>query len=81
MSPYGMRTRRRRERENASRPRSLGCVWPVFLLVVLIVLLGLIFGGYRKGTKAGSHTEFVGGSASMSSGSTHGSAALQSLVY
>jgi hypothetical protein len=87
MSPYGSKYRRRaerRERADGSRPRSLGCAWPAFWVVVLIVLLGLIFGGYHKGTKVGSQPEFVGGSSfasSRSSGSAHGSAALQSLVY
>jgi hypothetical protein len=81
MPSYGFNSRRRRQREDASRPRSLGCVWPLFWLVVLIVLLGLIFGGYRKGTKDGSQIEFVGGSSAMSSGSTHGSAALHNRVY
>lgn len=32
-------------------PRPLGCLWPIFWLILLIVLLGLLFGGYRKGTK------------------------------
>ena len=44
------RTRRRREGQQAG-PRPLGCLWPLFWLILLIVLLGLLFGGYRKGTK------------------------------
>ena len=80
MAPYGFNPRRRRRREDGSRPRSLGCVWPLFWLILLIVLLGLIFGGYRKGTKVGSQPEFVGPSV-VSSGSAHGSAALHDPVY
>jgi hypothetical protein len=81
MPSYGFNSRQRRRREDGSRPRSLGCIWPVFWLIVIVVLLGLIFGGYNKGTKVGSQTEFVGGSSAMSSGSAHGSAALHSRVY
>lgn len=43
--------RRRRRAEDPAAPRRLGCLWPLFWLIVLIVLLGLIFGGYRKGTR------------------------------
>lgn len=32
--------------------RRSGWFW-VFVIVVLVVLLGLFFGGYRKGTKVG----------------------------
>jgi|HubBroStandDraft_1064217.scaffolds.fasta_scaffold576341_1 hypothetical protein len=80
MPTYGFKPRRRERREDGSRPRSLGCVWPLFWLILLIVLLGLIFGGYRKGTKVGSQPQFVGSSI-VSSGSAHGSAALHSRVY
>jgi hypothetical protein len=79
MAPYGFNPRRRRRREDGSRPRSLGCVWPIFWLILLIVLLGLIFGGYRKGTKDSSQPELVGPCV-LSSGSVHGSGALHSLV-
>jgi len=58
------RSRRRREGQPAG-PRPLGCLWPLFWLILLIVLLGLLFGGYRKGTKV-SAPEF---------GSPHGTAA------
>jgi hypothetical protein len=44
------RRRRRREGQPAG-PRPLGCIWPLFWLILLIILLGLLFGGYRKGTK------------------------------
>jgi hypothetical protein len=52
------RWRRRREADPAA-PRSLGCIWPVFWLILIIVLLGLLFGGYRKGTKADAPGERV----------------------
>jgi len=42
---------RRRRQADSATPRPLGCFWPVFWLILLIVLLGLLFGGYRKGTK------------------------------
>jgi hypothetical protein len=77
---FNRRRRERRRRTDGSRPRSLGCVWPLFWLILLVVLLGLIFGGYHKGTKVGSQIEFGGWSA-RSSGSTQGSAALHNRVY
>jgi hypothetical protein len=40
-------------------PRPLGCFWPLFWLILLIVLLGLLFGGYRKGTKVGAPQRVV----------------------
>lgn len=43
--------RRRRRDTDTAMPRPLGCLWPIFWLILLIVLLGLLFGGYRKGTK------------------------------
>ncbi len=45
---------RRRRQYDASAPRPLGCFWPLFWLILLVVLLGLLFGGYRKGTKVGA---------------------------
>lgn len=42
---------RRRDAVDGAAPRPLGCFWPVFWLILLIVLLGLLFGGYRKGQK------------------------------
>ena len=36
-------------RDERARRRS-SAVWAIFWLILLIVLLGLIFGGYRKGT-------------------------------
>ena len=56
MAFFGFNSRRRdrRVREDGSKPRRLGCVWPVFWLILVIVLLGLAVGGYHKGTKIGS---------------------------
>ena len=48
------RFRRRRVDADTAAPRPLGCLWPVFWLILIIVLLGLLFGGYRKGTKVGA---------------------------
>jgi hypothetical protein len=54
------RLSRRRQADSAA-PRPLGCLWPVFWLILIIVLLGLLFGGYRKGTKVGAPAPAVGG--------------------
>ncbi|HTJ68033.1 MAG TPA: hypothetical protein VL551_10920 [Actinospica sp.] len=43
------RVRRRREDERPRR-RSFNALWAFFWLILIIILLGLIFGGYRKGT-------------------------------
>jgi hypothetical protein len=50
---YGGRERRRRRRrgEEQTRPRALGCLWPMLWVVLIIILLGLLFGGYHKGKK------------------------------
>jgi hypothetical protein len=47
-------SRRRRAGADSAAPRPLGCFWPIFWLILIIVLLGLLFGGYRKGTKVGA---------------------------
>jgi hypothetical protein len=41
----------RRRRDERPRRRGASAIWALFWIVVLIVLLGLIFGGYRKGTQ------------------------------
>lgn len=46
--------RRRRAGADSAAPRPLGCLWPVFWLILIIILLGLLFGGYRKGSKIGA---------------------------
>lgn len=48
------RFRRRRVDANSAAPRPIGCLWPVFWLILILILLGLLFGGYRKGTKVGA---------------------------
>lgn len=40
---------RRPPREGRPR-RSVNALWLFFWLILIIILLGLIFGGYRKGT-------------------------------
>ena len=49
---------RRRERFNGRRwtPRSrlTGCLLFIALLIVLLIVLSLLFGGFQKGTKYGS---------------------------
>jgi hypothetical protein len=45
----GPRRRRLLRREAAER-RRFGCLWLVFWVIALVVILGLIFGGWRKGT-------------------------------
>jgi len=51
--------RRRRDAANGAAPRPLGCLWPIFWLILIIVILGLLFGGYRKGTKIGEPQQSV----------------------
>ncbi|HEV3171387.1 MAG TPA: hypothetical protein VGZ32_13635 [Actinocrinis sp.] len=51
MAFQGPWRRRRRRDGQAAGPRPLGCLWPLFWLILLIILLGLLFGGYRKGTR------------------------------
>jgi hypothetical protein len=48
---FGIRSRRREDRRESRRPRPLGCLWLIFWLLLIIVLLGLLFGGYHKGSK------------------------------
>jgi hypothetical protein len=52
--PRALWRRRRQGQADAATPRPLGCFWPIFWLILIIVLLGLLFGGYRKGTKVGA---------------------------
>lgn len=59
--------RRRRAGAESAAPRPLGCLWPIFWLILIIVLLGLLFGGYRKGTKVGAPQPAAPGGTSVSS--------------
>ena len=40
-------------RERRPRSRLAGCLLWIVALVVLLIVLSLLFGGFRKGTKAG----------------------------
>ncbi len=40
----------RLRREERPRRRGPSALWAFFWLIVLIIVLGLLFGGYRKGT-------------------------------
>jgi hypothetical protein len=47
----GLRIPRRRDsREDRPRRRGFNVLWAFFWLILIIIVLGLIFGGYRKGT-------------------------------
>jgi hypothetical protein len=46
----GLRFQRREYRDERRRRRSLNPLWLFFYLILIIIMLGLIFGGYRKGT-------------------------------
>jgi hypothetical protein len=39
--------------ERRPRSRLAGCLLWIFALFVLLIILSLLFGGFRKGTKAG----------------------------
>ncbi len=39
--------------ERRPRTRLVGCLLWILALVVLLIILSLLFGGFRKGTKAG----------------------------
>jgi hypothetical protein len=43
-----------RPRERRPRSRLTGCLVWILALIVLLVILSLLFGGFRKGTKAGA---------------------------
>jgi hypothetical protein len=46
----GYRFIRREPRDERRRRRSVNPLWLFFYLILIIIVLGLIFGGYRKGT-------------------------------
>lgn len=69
-----MRIPRRRPPQDGRRPRrSVNALWLFFWLILIIILLGLIFGGYRKGNKESgiplpaAHRVTVAASVSVSS--------------
>ena len=41
-----------RRRDGARRPRLIGCLMWLIALIILLIILALLFGGFRKGTKA-----------------------------
>lgn len=43
-----------RRGERQRRPRLVGCLVWILALIVLLIILSLLFGGFRKGTKAGA---------------------------
>jgi hypothetical protein len=44
----------RRERRRRPRSRAAGCLLWIVLLIVILIVLSVLFGGFQKGTKAGS---------------------------
>jgi hypothetical protein len=50
----GKRFPSRRRRDERPRRRGFSVLWALFWLILLIVVLGLIFGGYRKGSPISS---------------------------
>jgi hypothetical protein len=44
----------RRERRHRPRSRAAGCLLWIVLLIVILIVLSVLFGGFQKGTKAGS---------------------------
>ena len=58
----------RRRRDERERRRSSSAIWALFWIIVLIVLLGLIFGGYRKGTQVSNPGSWITVGTSISGG-------------
>jgi len=44
----------RRQRRRWPRSRAGGCLLWIVLLIVILIVLSVLFGGFQKGTKAGS---------------------------
>ena len=49
----------RRERRHRPRSRAAGCLLWIVLLIVILIVLSVLFGGFQKGTKAGSLGPFM----------------------
>jgi hypothetical protein len=62
-----MGTRTRRER--GPRSRRIGCLFWILILIGVIIVLSLLFGGFQKGTKTGA----LGGLQGLSGEITHAS--------
>jgi cell division protein FtsW (lipid II flippase) len=63
-----MRFRRRRYYDERPRRRRASAIWALFWLILLIVVLGLIFGGYRKGTQINNPGSWITVGSSISVG-------------
>jgi len=52
---YRSRDRRRRSRSRSRWPQSRagGCLLWIVLLIALLIVLSVLFGGFQKGTKSG----------------------------
>jgi len=52
---YRSRDRRRRSRSRSRWPQSRagGCLLWIVLLIVVLIVLSVLFGGFQKGTKTG----------------------------
>ena len=53
-SLFNRRERPRRRRARWPRSRAGGCLLWIVLLIVILIVLSVLFGGFQKGTKAGS---------------------------
>jgi hypothetical protein len=60
--------RTRRERDERPRRRGFNALWALFWLILIIIVLGLIFGGYRKGTPVKNPGSWVTSGISVLSG-------------
>jgi uncharacterized membrane protein YedE/YeeE len=53
MAGWLRRGRARRERQWRRRDRRIGCLMWLLVVILVVIALGLFFGGFRKGTKVG----------------------------
>ena len=51
--------RERQPREERRRRGGFNALWAFFWLILIIILLGLIFGGYRKGSQINNPGSWV----------------------
>ena len=58
----------RRRRDERPRRRGSSVIWALFWLILLIILLGLVFGGYRKGTQVNNPGSWITVGTGISSG-------------
>jgi hypothetical protein len=50
---YGLGRRRRSGRRWRPRTRAGGCLLWILVVIIVLIVLSLLFGGFQKGTKAG----------------------------